>query len=89
MNKFELMEKFSAEGKSIKAALIEQFPGLTDDDFGTYESDLYVRNYPGIAKFVRSKGITFSHFISQIDKKSWLDLSFQNEAFWIEKCGSR
>jgi len=72
----------------MKKELQIQFPHLTDDDFDTHESDLYVRDYPGIAKYVRSKGIKCTVFISQIDKRQWLDLPFQNEEFWERKCGS-
>jgi len=88
MEKQEFIKKLADEGKSIKATIRENFPHLTDDDFDTHESDLYVRSYPGIAKLIRSKGIRFDYFISQIDKQAWLNLPFQNEMFWKRKCGS-
>lgn len=67
----------------IKQAIIEKF-GHTEDMFSTHESDLYVKDVPGLRDWIKSNNpsIRPEPFRSAIDGSAWLDLPFQNSKFW-------
>ena len=69
----------------MKDKLKELFPHLTDADFDTYESDLYVRYSPEIAQFLKDEKMKFSRFVSQTEKDQWIDIPFMNDTFWKNK----
>ena len=58
--------------------------GLTDKDFGTWATDLYVKVKPGLIealmKFQAEKNphMKWYKFKSHIDNSKWIDVAFQN-----------
>lgn len=68
---------------NIKQAITEKF-GHTADMFDTHESDLYVKNVPGLIQWLKKTYPDSARpepFQSAIDGSPWLDLPFQNPDF--------
>jgi hypothetical protein len=55
------------------------------DQLDHHESDLYVLDTPVARLVIRQFGRESTGFISQIDKKRWLDVPFAYEPFWEKK----
>lgn len=66
---------------TLREKLTAQF-NLTDADFGTHASDLYVRCVPGMLDFLKAAGLPHSTFIDNIDGVLWVEIPFQNAEFW-------
>jgi hypothetical protein len=72
--------------KTIKQEIMDQFPELTEQDFSSHESDLYVKNIPGLVKFLKETlGLTSSFFRDQVTKKIWVEIPFMNDLWWDQK----
>lgn len=82
----------TSERPELERRLREAFPGLSDNDFGYYATDLYVKAVPGIIEWLRENYRFFGNitlFIPQDGGKSlspdlralgitevWLDVPF-------------
>lgn len=69
----------SRAGWTLKQELKQTF-NLSEDDFGSHESDLYVLDHPGIRRFLKERGQSFEQFIGAKDSpwggKPALDIPF-------------
>lgn len=73
----------------LKQAIKERF-GLSDKDFSSWQSDLYVRAVPGLREFLNEvlehpKNVT--GFKCQVEGDIWFDIPFHNDEYW-ERNGS-
>jgi hypothetical protein len=74
----------SIMNESLKGDIKKAFPKMTDKDFDSYKSDLYVKWSPEVMKWIesnyehgKSKSIV-STFISDTDKSKWIEINFAN-----------
>mgnify|MGYP003148003469 CR=1 FL=1 len=71
-----LMEYKDEDGNSLE---------LTDDNFGTWATDLYIKSKPGVLKALqkfkdeKNPHMRWKHFRSNYDKSIWIDVPFQNQ----------
>ena len=71
----------------MKQRLQELFQ-LTEKDFGTHESDLYVKWTPQVWDYLKTCYKFFSNcktFKNQIDGETWIDIPFANDQFWTKR----
>lgn len=74
-----------AETHTLKELIMSAFPAMTPEQFDRHETDLYVKNVPGLRKWLKENYKFYGNilpFISQIDRTEWLDIPF---AAWSEK----
>ena len=68
--------------KTLKQQLLSAGLGLTDADFGTHESDLYVLDIPGVREWLAGTKWNFTSFVGAKDSdwagKRALDIPFGN-----------
>lgn len=65
--------------------------GLTDADFDSHESDLYVINTPAVRAYLKANYDRWSNctfFVSRVTGKGMIDIPFANDDFW-EKVSQR
>jgi len=73
---------------NVKQELLDAGLGLTEEDFDSHESDLYVRCKHGVRLWLRENYEFYRSvrsFVSQIDTQLWLDIPFAHEAHWEAK----
>ena len=58
---------------------------LPRSELDHHESDLYVLDSPLARTVIRQFGRESTSFISNVDKKRWLDVPFAYEPFWDKK----
>ena len=74
----------------IKKELISR--GMTEADFDSHESDLYVRVTPISEQFLKHEyefAGNVERFVDAIDHVPWFDVPFANVAYWAEHVGAR
>jgi hypothetical protein len=50
-----------------------------------HESDLYVKDTPGIAKIIEGYGYRTYPFTNQIDGTTWIDIPFAYTPWWEKR----
>ncbi len=77
---------------SLKAKLLAAELGLTEADFGTHESDLYVLAKPGVREWLKANYEHYSNVTGFTGAKGsdWegqqaLDIPFANQDYWDAK----
>ena len=67
---------------TLKQWLKKQDLGLTDDDFSSWQSDLYVKSKPGVLNAINKYRdeqniyLRYSHFDSNDDGSLWIEIPF-------------
>lgn len=73
---------------SLEDQLLAAGLGLSEDDFATYCSDLYVRYQPNVMDWLRVNYESFDNvttFRSNIDDELNIEIPFANEDYWIKR----
>jgi hypothetical protein len=67
---------------TLKQWLMSQDLGLTDKDFGKWQSDLHVRSKPGVLRALaqyrdkHNSYMRYTQFTSNIDGEFWVEIPF-------------
>jgi len=83
LQEYDFMKTSSKD--NLKDEIKKAFPKLTEEDFSSHETDLYVRYSPELFEWLKENYDFFENiekFKSQIDGDQWLDIPF---AAWEEK----
>ena len=70
---------------TLKERIKAAFPDMTSEMFDRHETDLYVKEVPGLVGWLKKNYEFYSNiqrFTNQIDKTPWIDIPF---AAWDEK----